>query len=92
MLEAIAAAVATALLGAASTAAIAAARKSGETRDAVLILQSDLRSLDGRVMGGLAEIREHAGRINEMEGRIFVLESKVSALEAGVIDRRQSQR
>lgn len=92
MLEALAAAVATALLSAASVAGFAAARKAGETRDAVLILQSDLRSLDGRVMGGLAEIREHAGRINEMEGRIFVLESKVSALEAGVIDRRQSQR
>lgn len=92
MLEALAAAVAGALITTGSAAAIAAARKSGETRDAVLILQAKVEALDSRVVLALADVREHEGRLQGLEQKHVGLESRVTALEAGVVDRRHHDR
>jgi len=92
MLEALAAAVAGALITTGSAAAIAAARKSGETRDAVLILQAKVEALDSRVVMALADVREHENRLQSLEQKHVGLESRVTALEAGVVDRRSRER
>ena len=92
MWEAIAAAVATGLITTGSAAAVAAARKSSETRDAVLVLQAKLDALDSRVVMALADVREHDTRLTAIEQKHVNLESRVTALEAGVIDRRRQDR
>ena len=88
MLEAVAAAIAGALITTASASGIAAARKSGETRDAVLVLTTKVEALDARVVAGLSDVREQGHRIQALEKSTVHLESRVTALEAGVIDRR----
>ena len=92
MLEAVAAAVATALISTGSAAAIAAARKASETRDAVLILTTKVEALDSRVVVGLADLSEQGHRIQALEQTSVRLESRVTALEAGVVDRRARER
>lgn len=88
MLEAIAAAIATALLSTGSAAAISAARRSSETRDAVLLLQAKVESLDSRVGYVLTDMTDQMRRIQHLETGAIRLESRVQALEAGFVDRR----
>jgi hypothetical protein len=88
MLESLAAAVATALISTGAAAAVSAARKSGETRDAVLMLQAKVDNLDARVVMALTDLHEQGARLTSLESRAYNVESRVSALEAGVVNRR----
>ena len=90
-MEAIAAAIATALLSTGSAAAISAARRSSETRDAVLMLQAKVESLDGRVSFVLKDMTDQMRRIQSLETGAIRLESRVQALESGVVDRRHHE-
>jgi predicted naringenin-chalcone synthase len=92
MIEAVAAAIAAALISTGSAAALAAARKSAETRDAVLVLTSKLEALDTRVAGYHMDIHEQGTRIQRVEHQVISLDSRVTALEAGVVDRRRVPR
>jgi predicted naringenin-chalcone synthase len=89
MVEAVAAAVAAALISTGSAAALAAARKAGETRDAVLVLTSKLEALDNRVAGYLLDVHDQSTRIQRVEHQVISIDSRVTALEAGVVDRRR---
>ena len=88
MLEAVAAAVVTALLSTGSAAAIAAARKAGETRDAVLVLTTKVEALDARLALSTGALQQQDQRLQLIERSTLRLESRVTALEAGVVDRR----
>lgn len=89
MVEAVLGAVAAALISAGSAAALAAARRSGETRDAVLRLSGKFEALDARMASHVLDGRasqEGVGR------RLDHLDQRVSALEAGFVDRRRQGR
>lgn len=85
MLEALAAAVVTVLLSTGSASALAAARRSSETRDAVLKLSGKFEALDARMASHVSDSRAVHQVLNS---RIDRLDQRVSALEAGHIDRR----
>lgn len=91
MLEAAAAAIATALISTGSAAALAAARRSGETRDAVLLLQAQVKALDNRLGFVVSDFTDHSRRIQQLEQQHARIDSRVTALEAGVIDRRHPE-
>lgn len=85
MIEALAAAVVTVLLSTGSASALAAARRSSETRDAVLKLSGKFEALDSRMASHVTDIRAvHEG----MNARIDRIDQRVTALEAGFVDRR----
>ena len=86
MVEAVLGAVAAALISAGSAAALSAARRSGETRDAVLRLSGKFEALDARMASHVLDVRaSHAG----VERRIDHLDQRVNALESGFVDRRR---
>lgn len=87
-MEALAAAIATALLSMGSGAAISAARKAGETRDAVLVLTTQVKGLDVMLQRHILDGQQLMGRVNELDRQVGRLDSRVSALENGVVDRR----
>ena len=89
MVETIAAAAAAAVISAGSAAAMSAARRSGETRDAVLMLRAQVDSLDSRLTAQLTESTTQYGRLYR---RVEGLDSRVTALEAGYLDHRHSSR
>jgi hypothetical protein len=86
MVETIAAAAAAAVISAGSAAAMSAARRSGETRDAVLMLRAQVESLDSRLSAQLTESTTQYGRLYR---RVEHLDSRVTALELGHVDRRR---
>ena len=88
MLEAVAAAVVTALLSTGSAAAVAAARRASETRDAVLVLTTKVEALDARLALSTGALQQQDQRLQLIERSTLRLESRVTALEAGVVDRR----
>jgi hypothetical protein len=88
MVEVFAAAVATAIISTGSAAALAAARRSGETRDAVLLLQAQVKALDNRLGFVVSDFTDYARRLQVLEQGAVRLDSRVTALEAGVVDRR----
>lgn len=87
MLEAVLGAAAAGLISAGSAAAMAAARRSGETRDAVLRLSGKFEALDARMASHVLDGRTTA---EVLERRLQAVEQRVSALEAGFVDRRRS--
>jgi hypothetical protein len=88
MVEVFAAAVATAIISTGSAAALAAAQRSGETRDAVLLLQAQVKALDNRLGFVVSDFTDYARRLQVLEQGAVRLDSRVTALEAGVVDRR----
>ena len=88
MVEAVAAAAAAAVISAGSAAAMSAARRSGETRDAVLMLRAQVESLDSRLSAQLSESTTQYGRLYR---KVEHLDSRVTALELGRVDRRRSR-
>lgn len=89
MLEAIAAAVITALLSMGSGAALSAARKAGETRDSVLVLDTRMGNIEAMLQRHLADTQTLVLRVDGIDHQMAKLDSRVTALENGVIDRRQ---
>lgn len=89
MVEAVLGAVCAALISAGSAAALAAARRSGETRDAVLRLSGKFEALDARMASHVLDARAcHEG----LDRRIEHLDQRLCALEAGYVDRRRQSR
>lgn len=88
MLEAVAAAAATALISTGSAAALAAARRSGETRDAVLVLTSKVQAVETLLTQYTVDHRALFVRVETLDVQVANLTSRVSAIENGVIDRR----
>jgi hypothetical protein len=88
VLEALAAAIATALLSMGSASAMAAARRASETRDAVLVLTTQVQSLDSLLKTHMGDVRVLASRLDVIDAHVSRLDSRVTALESGVIDRR----
>ena len=68
---------------------MAAAKRSAETRDAVLKLQGQFESLDSRMATHVAEASYASDKIMR---RLENHESRLSALEHGWVDRRGSGR
>ena len=89
MLETVIAAAAAALISAGSAAAMAAAKRSAETRDAVLKLQGQFESLDSRMA---THVMEAGSQMDRILRRLDNQESRLSALEHGWVDRRGSGR
>ncbi len=87
-MESLAAAIATALLSTGAAAAVSAAKRSSETRDAVLMLQAKVENLDSRVSYVLTDMTDQMRRIQHLETGAIRIESRVQALEAGFVDRR----
>lgn len=92
MLEAVAAAVVTALVSTGAAAAVSAARKASETRDAVLILTTKVEAIDARLALSTGALQQQEQRVQALEKTSLHLESRVSTLEAGVVDRRSRER
>ena len=92
MLEALAAAVATALLSMGSASAMQAARKASETRDAVLLLTQQVKQLDGLLNRHMIDTRALANRIDAVDLHLAKMDSRITAIENGVIDRRRHPR
>lgn len=66
---------------------MAAAKRAGDTRDAVLVLKGQVESLDGRIVTHTLDIK---GRLDGVDRQIQGLESRVGALEHGWVDRRHT--
>ena len=89
MLETVIAAAAAALISTGSAAAMAAAKRSAETRDAVLKLQGQFSALDSRMATHVIEANNHYDRLTR---RLEQHESRLTALEHGWVDRRNTSR
>lgn len=89
MVEAIAAAVITALLSMGSGAALSAAQKAGKTRDLVLVLDTRMNNIEAMLQRHLADAQTMLTRVDCLDHQLAQLDSRVTALENGVIDRRQ---
>lgn len=88
MLEALAAAVATALLSLGSGAALTAARKAGETRDTVLVLSTRMNSIESLLQRHLIDTQSLTQKVELIDAHLGRIDSRVTALENGVVDRR----
>lgn len=82
MLEQLAAAAAAAILSTGSAAAMAAARRASETRDAVLLMRSQIAALHERLDQQIGDQRNNCGTLAK---RISGIEQRVAALENGWI-------
>lgn len=88
VIEAVAAAVITALLSMGSGAALSAARKAGETRDSVLVLDTRMTNIEGLLQRHLADSQLLSTRVDRIDHILTKMDSRVSALENCVVDRR----
>lgn len=85
MLEQLAAAAIAAVISAGSASAMAAAKRSGDTREAVLQMRVQLNNLDKSLTYHIEANKE---LYKQLDVRVCGLESRVTAIEAGFIDRR----
>ena len=85
-MESLASAAAAALISAGAAAAMAAARRSGETRDAVLRLSGRFEALDARLSAHMADVRVQHGVIDR---HVEHLDQRLRSLEAGWVERRR---
>ena len=88
MVEAVAAAVVTAMVSTGAAAAVAAARKASETRDAVLILTTKIEAIDARLALSTGALSQQDRRIQLLETASAQFDSRITALENGVIGSR----
>lgn len=89
VVEAIVGSIITVLLSTGATAAVAAARRSSETRDAVLRLSGQLNAMDGRLS---SHVTDNRAANEDLSHRLSNVEQRVTALEAGVVNRRALDR
>ena len=85
-IESLVSAAAAALISAGAAAAMAAARRSGETRDAVLRLSGRFEALDARLATHMADVRSQHGAIDR---HVEHLDQRLRSLEAGWVERRR---
>lgn len=92
MPETLVAALVSAIVGLTGTAAFAAARRAGETRDLLLRFGGEIRALTGHISSQQEQLSQHIHEtsvaMREMSTRVGVNEQRIANLE-GSMERRR---
>lgn len=93
MPETVIAALISALVGLTGTAAFAAARRAGETRDILLRFGGEIRALTGHISFQQEQLSQHIQEtsvaMREMTTRVGANEQRIATLEGSMERRRQ---